>query len=185
MSTFEDAQKFVTFIEQCFVDKRPLTSEGTSIPLPAIRATDMATQVSASNPGTDQDVGVPADLATGQTSWSIPSEGRLLDSVNPTEHCYPSVGTGMEDGSRLHHDGGVVARETQAHVRGHVSRRSEKDSTGGRSNKELLVDLADFSDEGGSGVVLRVGDVLQIFLRGKHGKVYVWGVVCAGWEQLD
>ena len=70
MSTFEDAQKFVTFIKQCFVDKRPLTSEGASIPLPAIRATDMATQVSASNPGTDQDVGVPAELATCQTSWS-------------------------------------------------------------------------------------------------------------------
>ena len=44
----------------------------------------MATQMSASNPGTNQDMGVPADLATGQTSWSIPSEGRLLDSVNPT-----------------------------------------------------------------------------------------------------
>ena len=31
-----------------------------------------------------------------------------------------------------------------------------------------------------NGVVLRVGDVLQIFLRGKHSKVYVWDCVCAG-----
>ena len=46
----------------------------------------------------------------------IPSEGRLLDSVNPTEHFYPSVGTGMEDGSRLYHDSGVVVREMQVHA---------------------------------------------------------------------
>ena len=209
MSTFEDAQRFLNFIEQCFVDNRPqiaeenLASAGSKISLATV-ATHEALQVSTTGSHSNQRIGLPAterdltavrnsesvretqdlaavrnsesvretqDLAAVRNSESVRETQDLAavrnsesvretqDPVNHRVSCYPSHRNGTEEQSRLHsYDGQLVVGEQLGVQEGRQSSQNDFMSNGGTS-----------ADVRGSGVGLRVGEVLQVFLEGKQG----------------
>lgn len=179
MSTFEDAQRFLNFIAQCFVDSRPQIAEENPQPAgskvsPTTVATHKALQVSSTGSHSNQEIGLPAterDLAAARGSKSVKetqvlaavrdseSVREIKDLVNQRMSCYPSPRASMEEQPRLHggHDSGLVVGE-QFGVQEGQSSQDDVMSNGGTS-----------SGVGGSGVGLRVGEVLQVFLEDKQG----------------
>ena len=179
MSTFEDAQRFLNFIAQCFVDSRPQIAEENPQPAgskvsPTTVATHKGLQVSSTGSHSNQEIGLPAterDLAAVRGSKSVKetqvlaavrnseSVREIKDHVNQRMSCYPSPRASMEEQPRLHggHDSGLVVGE-QFGVQEGQSSQDDVMSNGGTS-----------SGVGGSGVGLRVGEVLQVFLEDKQG----------------
>lgn len=180
MSTFEDAQRFLHFIEQCFVDNRPqiaeenLTPAGSKISPSTTVATHEVLQVSTSGSHSNQRIGLPAterDLAAVRNSESVretqdlaavrnlESVREIQDPVNHGVTCYPSHRNGTEEQSRLHGDDGRLVVGKQLGVQeGRQSSQNDFMSNGGTSAKVK-----------GSGVGLRVGEILQVLLEGKQG----------------
>ena len=93
MSTFEDAQRFLNFIEQCFVDNRPqiaeedLASASSKISPCTTVGTHEALQVSTTGSHSNQRIGFPAtewDLAAVRNSESV-RETQDLAAVRNSE----------------------------------------------------------------------------------------------------
>ena len=179
MSTFEDAQRFLNFIEQCFVDNKPhikpdISEEnpqaaGIKVPLSTTVATHEALQVSSTGSHSNQKIGLPVterDLAAVRGSKSVretqvlaavrnsESVREIKDLVNQRMSCYPSPRASMEEQPRLH--GGDDCQLVVGEQFGVQEGQSSQDDI--MSN-----------GVGRSGVGLRVGEVLQVFLEDKQG----------------
>ena len=181
MSTFEDAQRFLNFVEQCFVCNQPqiaeenLASAGSKISPSTTVGTREALQVSTTGSHSNQQIGLLAterDLAAVRNSESVRETQDLAavrnsesvketqDLVNHRVSCYPSLRNGTEEQSRLHsYDGRLVVGEQLGVQEGRQSSRNDFMSNGGTS-----------ADVRGSDVGLRVGEVLQVLLEGKQGR---------------
>ena len=181
MSTFEDAQRFLNFIEQCFVDNQPqiaeenLASAGSKISPSTTVGTHEALQVSTTGSHSNQRIGLLAterDLAAVRNSESVRETQDLAavrnsesvketqDLVNHRVSCYPSLRNSTEEQSRLHsYDGRLVVGEQLGVQEGRQSSQNDFTSNGGTS-----------ADVRGRDVGLRVGEVLQVLLEGKQGR---------------
>ena len=197
MSTFEDAQRFLNFIEQCFVDNRPqiaeenLASAGSKISPSTTVGTREALQVSTTGSHSNQRIGFPAterDLAVVRNSESV-RETQDLAAIRNSESVRET-----QDLAAVRNSESV--RETQDLVNHRVScypslrngtkEQSRLHSSDGRLvvgeqlgvQEELQSSQNDFMSNGGtsadvrggSDVGLRVGEVLQVLLEGKQGR---------------